>query len=82
MSIDLPQLTDLMAQFGDRDAAADVDLTGDIGDVAFDDLGFDSLSRFNVLAHLEREYGLKLPLDSVLAAATPNELMKVINHQN
>ncbi|MDG4810871.1 acyl carrier protein [Micromonospora sp. WMMD1120] len=81
MELDLRRLTQLMVEFGDRDATVDVDLSGDVGDCSFESLGFDSLALFNTFARIEQDYGVSLPLDSVLAAGTPNELLRLTNAQ-
>lgn len=57
----------------------DVDLDGDILDVAFDDLGYDSLALFNTVSRIERDYGVRLPDEVVVEAHTPRHLLEVIN---
>ncbi len=75
----LQRLTELMAACGDRDPAADVALDDSIGDVLFEELGFDSLSLFNMCLQIEDSYSVKLALDDVLAAETPNGLIDLVN---
>lgn len=61
---------------GEGDAA---DLSGDILDVPFDDLGYDSLARMESTALIERQYGVELPDESVAEAATPRALVDLVN---
>jgi len=75
----LQRLTKLMAECGDRDPAADVALDDSIGEVPFEDLGFDSLSLFNMCLQIENTYSVQLALDDVLAAETPNGLIDLVN---
>jgi act minimal PKS acyl carrier protein len=58
----------------------DVDLEGDILDVTFDDLGYDSLALFNTVNRIERDLSISLPDDVVGHAATPRALLDEINH--
>lgn len=78
---DLAWLMRLLEECGDQDATVDVDLTGDVGHTPFDDLGFDSLALFNTTSRIEREHGITLPLDTVLAAETPAGLLKLVNER-
>jgi act minimal PKS acyl carrier protein len=68
-----------MEECGDRDPAADRALDGKIGNVPFEELGFDSLSLFNTCVEIESVYPVKLALDDVLAAETPNGLIDLVN---
>jgi act minimal PKS acyl carrier protein len=75
----LQRLTELMAECGDRDPASEVALDDSIGEVPFEDLGFDSLSLFNMCLQIESTYSVQLALDDVLAAETPNGLIDLVN---
>jgi act minimal PKS acyl carrier protein len=68
-----------MEESGDRDPAAELELDDNIGNVSFDELGFDSLSLFNTCVQIEEVYPVKLSLDAVLAAETPNGLLDLVN---
>jgi act minimal PKS acyl carrier protein len=57
----------------------EVDLDGDVLDVPFDDLGYDSLALFNTVGRIERERGISLSDDVVGQAATPRALISEIN---
>ncbi|MGA8116520.1 MAG: acyl carrier protein [Actinocatenispora sp.] len=58
----------------------DVDLDGDIVDVAFDELGYDSLALFNTISKIEREYSIQLGDDVVNETKTPRELLDLVNN--
>lgn len=75
----LQRLTELMAECGDRDPSVETALDETVGDMSFDELGFDSLSLFNTCVQIESAYPVKLPLDDVLTAETPNGLLELVN---
>jgi minimal PKS acyl carrier protein len=56
-----------------------IDLSGDIMDTSFDDLGYDSLALFNTVNRIEREHGIQLRDETVAEAETPRLLLKEIN---
>ena len=78
-ALTLQLLAKLMEESGDRDPAAELELDDNIGNVSFDELGFDSLSLFNTCVQIEEVYPVKLSLDAVLAAETPNGLLDLVN---
>ncbi|MFC5183737.1 acyl carrier protein [Actinomadura harenae] len=55
------------------------DLDGDIHDVPFSALGYDSLALLNTVASIEREHGVGLDDDAVAKAETPRQLLDMIN---
>lgn len=78
-ALTLQRLTELLKETDDPDSSATVPLEGDIGDVSFEDLGIDSLTLFNTCVEIESIYPVKLSLDDVLAAETPNGLLALVN---
>lgn len=56
-----------------------VDLDGEILDVEFADLGYDSLALLETASRISREYGITLEDDVVIAAHTPRDFIKVVN---
>lgn len=59
-----------------------VDLSGEIGDARFEDLGYDSLALLETSSRIEHEYGIRIPEDDLTEAGTLNELLKLVNlHQ-
>ncbi|TCK22206.1 acyl carrier protein [Pseudonocardia endophytica] len=70
--------TYLREAVGDDDS---VDLDGDIVDVPFAELGFDSLAVIDTTSKIERRYGVALPEDAAAAAETPGELLELVTSQ-
>ena len=57
----------------------EVDLDGDILDMLFDDLGYDSLALHNTVSRIERDYLVTLDDDVVGTAETPRALLDRVN---
>jgi act minimal PKS acyl carrier protein len=73
----LPELKEtLLAAAGESEG---VDLDGDIADVPFADLGYDSLAILETGGRVEKTYGISLDDDDITSAETPGELLKLIN---
>jgi act minimal PKS acyl carrier protein len=73
----LDDLLRLLRECAGEDESAD--LTGDILDSEFDDLGYDSLALFNTVGRIERDYDVQLPDGVVGEATTPRTLLTLIN---
>ncbi|SDP34428.1 acyl carrier protein [Actinacidiphila guanduensis] len=56
-----------------------VDLDGDILDLAFDELGYESLALLETTGRIEREYGISLDDDTLLDGATPRSIIAAVN---
>ncbi|NHD19324.1 MULTISPECIES: acyl carrier protein [unclassified Actinopolyspora] len=56
-----------------------VDLGGDISDLGFDELGYDSLALLETASRITREYGITLDDDAIAAARTPRQMLALIN---
>lgn len=56
-----------------------VDLDGDILDVEFEALGYDSLALLETAGQLGHEYGVELDDEVATSARTPRDLLKVVN---
>ena len=56
-----------------------VDMDGNILDITFEELGYDSLALFNTIGRIERDYSVSLPDEVVVDAKTPAELLQQIN---
>jgi len=59
--------------------ADDVDLDGEVLDIDFQSLGYDSLALLETAARISREYKITLDDDLITSARTPRELLTVIN---
>lgn len=58
-----------------------VDLAGDILDVPFSELGYDSLALLETGVRIEREYGVRLDDPTFTGMETPRLLIAVVNGQ-
>ncbi|MGW5734168.1 MULTISPECIES: acyl carrier protein [Streptomyces] len=58
-----------------------IDLDGDILDVPFEELGYESLAMLETSSRIEREYGVTLDDDVVTDAATPRTLIDAVGAQ-
>ncbi|SBT42853.1 acyl carrier protein [Micromonospora auratinigra] len=56
-----------------------IDLGGDIADVEFADLGYDSLAMLETGSRIERRYGIRLAEEEVTEARTPRLLLDLVN---
>lgn len=54
---------------------------GDISDMSFEDLGYDSLALMATAAKLELEHGVVISEDAISEVRTPRELLDKINDQ-
>jgi act minimal PKS acyl carrier protein len=66
----------LLQAAGTDDAAA---LEGDIDDLRFEDLGYESLALLETAGQIERTYGISLDEDAFAAADTPRALIDLVN---
>ncbi|MFI6823842.1 acyl carrier protein [Micromonospora sp. NPDC050187] len=58
-----------------------VDLTADIHDTLFTDLGYDSLALLEVVNQLEKEFSASVPEEKISDLRTPRELIGFVNSQ-
>jgi act minimal PKS acyl carrier protein len=66
----------LIACAGDLETS---DLSGDISDTPFDDLGYDSLALLETAARIKQELGVHLPDDQITELKTPRDLLDAVN---
>jgi acyl carrier protein len=59
----------------------EVDLGGDILDVEFQELGYDSIALLETSGRLERRFGVSFDDDTIASARTPRALLGLINEQ-
>ncbi|OLT12361.1 actinorhodin polyketide synthase [Pseudonocardia sp. CNS-139] len=60
-------------------AADDGVLDGDIRDVGFDELGYDSLALMETAARIKSEFGVVIPDERIAELRTPGEILDVVN---
>ncbi|WP_133909886.1 acyl carrier protein [Streptomyces sp. NBC_00582] len=58
-----------------------VDFDADILDVAFDNLGYESLALLETCGSIEREFGVSIDDDSMTITDTPRTLLRLVNDQ-
>ncbi|MEU5811753.1 acyl carrier protein (plasmid) [Streptomyces sp. HUAS TT3] len=74
------ELTDLTRVL--RECAGEeegVDLDGDVLDVLFLDLGYDSLALLQTTGQIERDYDITLDEEAVDEAETPRQYLELVN---
>ncbi|TYK44087.1 acyl carrier protein [Actinomadura decatromicini] len=76
-TISLDDLRRLLVQCAGE--ATDVDLTGDIIDTDFEEIGYDSLALMETGARLESVYGVVIPDDDIAELKTPRALLDRVN---
>ncbi|MFJ9903589.1 acyl carrier protein [Streptomyces sp. NPDC101152] len=69
----------LVACAGEDEAAA---VEGDIIDVPFEDLGYDSLALLDCMARIKQEHGVDLADDALAELTTPRVLLGLVNAQS
>ncbi|MEV0374138.1 acyl carrier protein [Streptomyces sp. NPDC050636] len=75
--LNLEELTQIMRECAGEDEA--VNLDGDILDVPFADLGYDSLALLEAASRIERHLDIKLADDALGEAETPRQLLAAVN---
>lgn len=75
--LELTDLTALLRECAGEDEG--VDLDGDILDVPFVDLGYDSLALLQTTGRIERDFDLVLDEEAVDEADTPRAYLDLVN---
>jgi minimal PKS acyl carrier protein len=57
----------------------EVNLDGDIADIEFDDLGYDSLAVLELVSQVGRRYGVSIPDDAISEMPTPARAVTYLN---
>lgn len=78
-SFDLADLKRILKEGVGADES--VDLEGDILDVDFEALGYESLAMLETGTRIEREFGITLDDETVTKTATPRALIEAVNAQ-
>ena len=74
---DLPELKRIMRECAGEDESLPLD--GDIADVPFAELGYDSLALLETTSLIDRRYRISLPDDIVSGAPTPRVYITMVN---
>lgn len=56
-----------------------IDLSGDIADTPFTDLGYDSLALLETAGRVQRDYGITLDDEVLATAETPSLFLAAVN---
>lgn len=56
-----------------------IDVSGDIADAEFEDLGYDSLALLEMAAKIEQTRGVKIPDGAVADLRTPRSVLGLVN---
>jgi minimal PKS acyl carrier protein len=67
--------TILVASAGESDGGLD----GDIRDVDFDELGYDSLALMETAARIRSDFGVTIPDERIAELRTPGEILDLVN---
>lgn len=74
-TIGLDQLRDLLRTAGGDPGGLD----GDILDVSFEEIGYDSIAMLETAVRLRQEYGVDLDDEVLTEAETPRALLALVN---
>jgi act minimal PKS acyl carrier protein len=72
----LPALLRMLKECAGADE--NVDLEQDLIDTPFEQLGYDSIALLEVLGHIERELGVRVP-DDAAQSETPRQMLAEVN---
>lgn len=76
-------LDDLRRIFEDVAGADEsVNLDGEIIDMEFAELGYDSIAVLEVVGHIRRQYGISLEEDALADVHTPRSLLDLLHAQS
>ena len=76
-ALSIDEFTRILRESAGEDEA--VDLSGDIADTLFTDLGYDSLALLEVAGRITRDYGVALPDEALDSAETPRAFVDLVN---
>lgn len=73
----LGELTTILREGAGQDES--VDLDGDILDISFEELGYDSLAILEAASRVERAFNVPIAEDTVRELTTPRKLLDYVN---
>lgn len=73
----MDELRDILIECAGEDEANA--LSGDIADVEFDTLGYDSLALMETAARIKQRFGVGIPDDQITELTTPMAVLDVVN---
>lgn len=75
--ITLTELREILTECAGEDESAD--LGGEIIDIPFTELGYDSLALIETAARIKQRFGVVIEDDEVAELETPREVISVVN---
>ncbi|WP_055525527.1 acyl carrier protein [Streptomyces graminilatus] len=78
-ALTLEELVGILRESAGEDE--DIDLSGDISDTPFTDLGYDSLALLETAGRVQRDFGIALDDDVLGAAETPGLFLAAVNER-
>ncbi|MBZ6083938.1 acyl carrier protein [Streptomyces olivaceus] len=76
-ALSIDEFTRILRESAGEDEA--VDLNGDVADLLFTDLGYDSLALLEVAGRIARDYGVDIPDEDLDGAETPRAFVDLVN---
>jgi act minimal PKS acyl carrier protein len=76
-SFNLDDLIKIMRECAGEDES--VNLSGEIAEVSFEELGYDSLALMETASRVQRAYGFSLPEDELAEVRTPAAFVTLVN---
>ncbi|MFJ8043435.1 acyl carrier protein [Kitasatospora sp. NPDC096147] len=76
-ALSIDEFTQILRESAGEDDG--VDLTGDVADVPFTELGYDSLALLEVAGRITRDYGVVLPDEDLDGVDTPRAFVELVN---
>lgn len=78
-TFNLDDLIKIMRECAGEDES--VNLSGEIAEVNFEELGYDSLALMEAASRVQRTYGLSLPEDEMAEVRTPAAFVTFVNER-
>lgn len=75
--LSLDELKEIMSACSGADEAADI--TQEVADTEFPELGYDSLAVLEVVSQIQRRYGIVISDEDVESISTPATLLHYVN---
>lgn len=78
-TFNLDDLITIMRECAGEDES--VNLSGEVAEMDFEELGYDSLALMEAASRVQRTYGLSLPEDELAEVRTPAGFVTLVNEQ-
>ncbi len=78
MAMTITELRRILIECAGGDETAP-ELAGDIAEVEFEELGYDSLALIETASRIRRDFGVEIPEEQLIEVKTPRELVGIVN---